>query len=144
MQFLNCLENYWFDFLFELIWGFELRMSCIQSRLYGLLLVLWLRGLGNYFVCKRFAVETLLWSIEFVIQINLEHDTIAFGNLARGWRPWTYILYLQLGRFSLSLVSCWERLFNWHKRFLRFVSILLEWFKLIFEFTFLPQNGKVS
>ena len=34
-------------------------------------------GLGNYFVCKRFAVQTLLWSLEFVTQINLEHDTIA-------------------------------------------------------------------
>ena len=40
-------------------------------------------GLGNDFVCKRFAVQTLLWSLEFVIQINLEHDTIATSNLAR-------------------------------------------------------------
>ena len=38
---------------------------------------LWPTGLGNYFVCKRFAVQTLLWSLEFVIQISLEHDTIA-------------------------------------------------------------------
>ena len=29
------------------------------------------------FVCKRFTVQTLLWSLEFVIQINIEHDTIA-------------------------------------------------------------------
>ena len=34
-------------------------------------------GLGNDFVYNRFAVQTLLWSLEFVIQINLEHDTIA-------------------------------------------------------------------
>ena len=34
------------------------------------------RGLGSYFICKRFAVQTNLWSLEFVIQINLEHDTI--------------------------------------------------------------------
>ena len=34
-------------------------------------------GLGNYSVYKRFAVQTLLWSLEFVIQINLEHGTIA-------------------------------------------------------------------
>ena len=33
-------------------------------------------GLGNYFACKRFAVQTLLRSLEFAIQINLEHDTI--------------------------------------------------------------------
>ena len=37
---------------------------------------LWPNGLGNYFVCKTFAVHTLLWSLEFVVQINLEHDTI--------------------------------------------------------------------
>ena len=40
---------------------------------------------GNYFVCKRFTVQTLLWSLEFGIQINLEHDTIAVWNLARSW-----------------------------------------------------------
>ena len=34
-------------------------------------------GLGNYFVWKRIAVETLLYSVEFVIQINLEYYTIA-------------------------------------------------------------------
>ena len=31
-------------------------------------------GLGNCFVCKRFVVQTLLWSLEFMIQINLEYD----------------------------------------------------------------------
>ena len=39
--------------------------------------VLWPSGLGNYFVCKRFAVQTLVFSLEFVIQIKLEHDIIA-------------------------------------------------------------------
>ena len=33
-------------------------------------------GLGNYFICKRFSVQTLLRSLELVIQIILEHDTI--------------------------------------------------------------------
>ena len=42
-------------------------------------------GLGNYFVSKRFAVQTLMWSLEFVIHVNLEHDTIAVWNLARSW-----------------------------------------------------------
>ena len=45
----------------------------------------WLSGLGNYFVCKRFTIQTFLWSLEFVIQINHEHDTIAVWNLARSW-----------------------------------------------------------
>ena len=29
-------------------------------------------GFVNYIVCKRFAVQILLWSLEFVIQINLK------------------------------------------------------------------------
>ena len=27
---------------------------------------------SNYFICKRFEVQTLLWPLEFVIQMNLE------------------------------------------------------------------------
>ena len=34
-------------------------------------------GLGNYFVSKRFAIQTLLWSLKLVIKANLEHETIA-------------------------------------------------------------------
>ena len=37
----------------------------------------WASGLDNYFICKRFAVKTLLWSMELLIQIYIEHDTIA-------------------------------------------------------------------
>ena len=33
-------------------------------------------GLGNFFVCKKFEVQTFLWSLEFVFQVSLEHDTI--------------------------------------------------------------------
>ena len=40
-------------------------------------------GLGNSFVCKRFTVQTFPWSLEFVIQINVQHDTIAVWNLTR-------------------------------------------------------------
>ena len=54
--------------------GFELRISCMQS---SYLTLLGLVGLGNYFACKRFAVQTLLWSQDFVIQTNLEHVAIA-------------------------------------------------------------------
>ena len=32
--------------------------------------------LGNYFICKRFSVQTLLRSLELVTQIILEHDAI--------------------------------------------------------------------
>ena len=43
-------------------------------------LALWPNGFGNYVVCKGFAVQNLLWSLEFVIQTNLEHDTIAISK----------------------------------------------------------------
>ena len=33
------------------------------------------RGQLLYFVCNTFSVQTLLWSMEFVSQINLAHDT---------------------------------------------------------------------
>ena len=31
-------------------------------------------GLANYFIYKRFTVQALSFSVEFVIQINLEYD----------------------------------------------------------------------
>ena len=42
-----------------------------------------LNRLGSYFACKRFAVQTFLWSREFVIQRFLECDTIKVRNRAR-------------------------------------------------------------
>ena len=37
---------------------------------------LWPSGLGNFFLCKRLAVQILLLPLELVIQINFEHETI--------------------------------------------------------------------
>ena len=57
-------------------------LLCKIFKIFGVLRVrlayktLWPGGLGNYFVCKRFAVQTLLCLLEFAIQINLEHDNI--------------------------------------------------------------------
>ena len=42
-------------------------------------------GLDNYFECKRFTVQTLLWSLEFVIQMRLEQDTIAIYLVFLFW-----------------------------------------------------------
>ena len=42
-----------------------------------------LAWISYYIVYKKFALKTLLWSLEFVIQINLDHDTNAVLNLAR-------------------------------------------------------------
>ena len=51
-----------------------MQSSYLTQHVSGLV---WPSGLGNDFVCKRLAVQTLPWSLEFVIQTNLEHDTIA-------------------------------------------------------------------
>ena len=37
--------------------------------------------LGKYIVRKRFAVQKLLYSLEFIIHSNLEYGTIAVSNL---------------------------------------------------------------
>ena len=37
-------------------------------------------GLGDYFIYKRFAVQTLLWSLEFII--HLEHGTFTVLQLS--------------------------------------------------------------
>ena len=50
-----------------------------------LYMILWHSGLGSYFVCKRLAVQNLLQSLEFAIQINLKHETIKVSNLAESW-----------------------------------------------------------
>ena len=44
---------------------------------------LWHSGLGNCIACKNFTVQTLMWSLEFVIHKNLEHDTVAVSILTR-------------------------------------------------------------
>ena len=51
---------------------FELQNSCIRISLNLLP-----NGLGDYFVRKTFAVQTLMLSQEFVMQIDLKHGTIA-------------------------------------------------------------------
>ena len=53
--------------------GFELQISWIWVLSIRLAYqALWSSGLSN---CKRFSVQTLLWQLEFVVQIILEHDT---------------------------------------------------------------------
>ena len=48
-------------------------------------LTFWPIGLGKYFICKRGAAQTVLPSTEFVIQLNLKHDTITIWNLDWSW-----------------------------------------------------------
>ena len=64
-------------------------------------MALWTSGLGSYFVCKRFTVQTLLWSLEFVNQINLEHGTIVYFSTSITnmlfYPPYLMLLPLCLG-----------------------------------------------
>ena len=56
--------------------NFELNCKlrqCPAQDFFGL--QIWPSRLDNYFVCNRFAVQTLR-SLTFVIEINVEHDTI--------------------------------------------------------------------
>ena len=59
----------------------QLRWIFRSSWLYYFM-ALWSSGLGNYFVCKRFAVQTHLWSLKIVIHINLEHSHIYFSSFS--------------------------------------------------------------
>ena len=45
---------------------------------------LWPKGLGNFFVCKRLAVQTLQCSLEFVIQISSTTPSLAQCILNKG------------------------------------------------------------
>ena len=73
------LRYFNFEPCFKLWWCFARDLFGSQIP-YGLMalfhMALGPSGLGSYFTCKRFAVQTHLWSLEFVIQINLKHDTI--------------------------------------------------------------------
>ena len=64
--------------------GIELWISCIQSN-YVTHKAIRPNRLGGFRVpeCKRFVEQTLLWSLKGVIQIILEHDTIAIWNFTR-------------------------------------------------------------
>ena len=77
--------------------GFELRIIYIQSR-YLTHQARWPSGLGNDFVCNRFAVQTLPWSLEFIIRTNLEHNTIAIFRRDR-----KSLMYMQLSIVNFLL-----------------------------------------
>ena len=68
----------------------------------------WPSGFNNYFyfLCKRFAVQTLLWSLEFLIKVNLEYSTIVVWNLPRSWSISIEILFLLHHIISLHFSNC--------------------------------------
>ena len=66
-------------------------------------------ALDNYFLCKKFTVQTLLWSLEFVIQIDLEHDNIAVWNLSRSWSISSYeIITKKINKSKTLQKSSWQ------------------------------------
>ena len=81
--------------------GFELRISCIRS-IYITHEAIWSNGLGNYFVYNIFAVQSLVWSQEFVIQISLQHDTIAVWS-------WKYLNLVK--RKNISIYKLYKNIF---------------------------------
>ena len=58
--------------------GFELQISCIRSSFLTHQAIRPDNLLGQVATLyARFAVQTILWSLKFVIQINLEHNTVS-------------------------------------------------------------------
>ena len=84
-------------------------------------MALWPSGLGNYFVRNGFAVQTILWTLEFVIQINLEDGTIEVSNLAWSWSISTFINFKRYFRIKVkSLITAFPLYFltSWFLYFL--------------------------
>ena len=81
--------------------------------------------LANCIACKKFAIQILLWSLEFAIYQNLEHNTIAASHLARSISTKAQILLecpaLQTHRINLSSINLEKIIFvlkrNISKRF---------------------------
>ena len=91
-------------------------------------------------------IKWLKWSKFFESEFILRWTNKRHFDLRSTSRLGKYLisLYLQLGRFSLSIFSFSERLFNWHKRFFRFGSVPALPMLILFGFIFLLQNGKIS
>ena len=106
--------------------GFELRISWIGSSNLTHKVITPLRpsGLGNCFICKRFEVQTLLWSLEFVIQINLEQDNIAVWYLARSWSISKKLNNKFENLDQGPILVCKNNYFLQFSRWLHFLSVL--------------------
>ena len=99
-------------------------------------------GLSNYFIYKRFTVQTFSWSLEFVIWINLQHGTIVKFKL---------LLILIPNPFSIANVTIKpNRLQYWTEPlkltesediFKELVNVFeLHYFQLCYKFTWILTN----
>ena len=84
---------------------------------------LWPSRLGNCIECKRFAIQTFLWSLEFAIHLNIDDDTITVLYLVRSWSisSWKRLISRDI-MWTINLV--WKRNNNYRIMFgiLRFES----------------------
>ena len=89
-------------------------------------------------------IKWLKLSKFFESQLILRWKNENHFGLSSTSRLWS--LYLELIRFSLSIFSFSERLFNWHEneRFFRFGSMPALPKLILFPFISLLQNGKIS
>ena len=82
----NCSEYYRHSFKTYSVVEILQRRAKFQTTMVSCSRIIWVTNyLDHIFVCKRFAVQTHLWSLEFVIQIIIERDSIAVWNLAQSW-----------------------------------------------------------
>ena len=77
IQMMDIIWIYWLK-KFLLFFSFVTKISILKTNFDNPPRKISPSGLGNDFVCKRFAVQILLWSMEFVILINLEHGIKIF------------------------------------------------------------------
>ena len=74
--------------------GFELRISCIRSN-----------NLTNLLHMQEIRSSTFLLSLEFIIQINFEHHTIAVWNLALSISTRKYLFKKVFIAFAIPLLT---------------------------------------
>ena len=86
-----------------LAFGFEMLQFWAKFQTAMMLVLVTTGGYELWILCVRSSYLTHeairpnilvgMWSLKFVIQINLEHDTIAVWNVARSWSISTQISY---------------------------------------------------
>ena len=100
-------------------------------------------GSSNYFTCKRFAVQTLLQSLEFVTQINLEQNIIAVWNLAQSWSIsiLTSILWKRDLKYLIFATYFWKCLAPGKSYYVTLCEFLAELFHFPFFYFHIHVNN---
>ena len=75
--------------------------------------------LGNCIACKRFAIQTFLLTLEFVIHRNLEYDTITVSNLAQ--------IHATINLIGKNALKNWRLCMTEVHSFDFFICLVLDW-----------------